>query len=209
MKHKPLFHHRNCLPIVLLALALLMVGCARSVPVIYYQLSAEVAGETVAEAAAIGGRVIGIGPIRLPERLDRQQIITRMDANRLHLSDSHRWIEPLAKNISQVLRENLSKLLETEQFRHYPWSKTATVDLQLIVDVVRFEGEGYEVANLETIWSIQDGAGNTLLPQQRSGYQVKTPTPDHAGLVSALSETLNLFSREIAQELVRLAAETS
>jgi uncharacterized lipoprotein YmbA len=207
MKHKPLFHHQHCRPLILLGLALLAAGCARTVPVAYYQLSAKVTGKTAMDAAAIDDRVIGIGPIQLPERLDRQQIITRMDANRLQLSDGHRWIEPLAENIAQVLRKNLSVLLETERFRAYPWSRSAPVDYQLIVEVVRFEGEGYEAANLETVWSIQDGAGKILRAAQRSGYQAQTPTPDHEGLVSALSETLNHFCQEIAQELLIIAAE--
>jgi hypothetical protein len=198
---------RNPLALVLIALTLLPAACAwPPTPVNYYQLSG-VRDEPVAGAAAIDGRVIGIGPVLLPERLDRQQIITRMDANRLQLSDSHRWIEPLAKNISQVLRENLSNLLATEQFHYYPWSKNATVDLQLLVDVVRFEGEGYKTAHLETIWSIQDAAGKTLLTQQRSGYRIETPTQDPKGLVNALSGTLTLFSRELARQLVVVATE--
>jgi hypothetical protein len=209
MKHEPVLHHQSCLPVVLLAFALLAAGCARTAPVAYYQLTGNVTGEAVIDAAAIGDRVIGIGPIRLPERLDRPQIITRMDANRLHVSDSHRWIEPLSDNISQVLRENLSILLGTERFQQYPWRRAAPADFQLIVDVVRFEGEGYAAANLETIWSIEDGEGEILLPSRRSSYHAETPAPDHQGLVSALSETLTRFCREIAQELTLLASEAA
>ncbi|MCL7488956.1 MAG: PqiC family protein [Desulfobulbaceae bacterium] len=209
MKHQPVLHHRTCLPVVLLVLVLLMAGCPRTAPVSYYQLSSNVAGKTVIDGAAMDGKVIGIGPIRLPERLDRPQIITGMDANRLQVSDSHRWIEPLPENISRVLRENLSILLQTERFLFYPWSRSATVDYQLIVDVVRFDGEGYKTANLEIIWSLEDGKGTTVLQRQRSRYQAATPTPDHQGLVSALSETLTLFCREIAGELSILASEAA
>lgn len=209
MKHEPVVHHQSFLPVALLVFTLLAAGCARTAPVAYYQLTGNVTGEALIEAAAIGDRVIGIGPIRLPERLDRPQIITRMDANRLHVSDSHRWIEPLSDNISQVLRENLSTLLGTERFQQYPWSRTSPADFQLIVEVVRFEGEGYAAANLETIWSIEDGEGKILLPQRRSSHHAETPAPDHQGLVSALSETLTLFCREIARELSILASKAA
>lgn len=209
MKHQPVSHLRICLPAVLLALVLMMTGCARTAPVAYYRLSSNVDGKTIINGAAMDGKVIGIGPIRLPERLDRPQIITGMDTNRLHVSDSHRWIEPLSENISRVLRENLSILLQTERFLFYPWSRSAAVDYQLIVDVVRFEGGGYTTANLEIIWSIEDGEGKIVLPRQRSRYQAETPTPDHQGLVSALSETLTLFCREIAGGVSILASEAT
>src|SRR5262249_14257463 len=37
---------------------------------------------------------IGLGPIKLPEHLDRDEMVTRMGPNRLELSDKDRWAEP-------------------------------------------------------------------------------------------------------------------
>ncbi|MFO7606278.1 MAG: PqiC family protein [Desulfurivibrionaceae bacterium] len=207
MRQKPLTDQRGHLPIVPLILALLVAGCARTPPVAYYQLSADLSGRTLLDATPIEGKVIGIGPIRLRERLDRQQIIIRRDAHRLQLSASHLWIEPPAENISQVVRENLSTMLKTESFRDYPWSRSARVDYQLIIDVVRFDGDGFETATLETVWSIEDGEGKTLLPRRRSVHQAGTPAQDYEGVAIALSETLNLFCREIARELLLIASE--
>ncbi len=206
MRQKPLIHQRGRLPIVSLILALLLAGCARTPQIAYYQLSADVGGQTLLDAASIDDRVIGIGPIRLQERLDRQQIIIRRDAHKLQLSASHRWIEPPSENISQVIRDNLSTLLKTEDFRDYPWSRSAKVDYQLIIDVVRFDGDEFEKAILETVWSIQDGEGKTLLSRRRSVYQAGTPTQDYEGVVIALSETLNFFCWEIARELLLIAS---
>lgn len=204
MKYESLFHLRYSKFVVLLALALLIACCTRTQPVTYYQLSTLDADQTVVDTSAIGDSVIGVGPIRLPERLDRPQIVTRQSSNRLQLSDRHRWVEPLAENIPRVLRENLSVLLGTERFLFYPWSRTVSVDYQVIIDVIRFEGTGYETAHLKAIWSIQDIEGKVLLSQRRSNYQVTTTSPDHDGLVSALSETLSLLCQEIVQELSQM-----
>lgn len=196
-------------PILLTAVAVLTAaGCSRTPPVAYYQLAAMVTDNPAVHADAIGEAVIGIGPLRLPSHLERPQIVTRLDANRLQLADAHRWAEPLAENIAGVLRENLSVLLHTERFRLYPWSRAAEIDFQLVIDFVRFEGDGYQTAHLMAIWSIRDREGKIALPQRRSSYQVKTSAPDHEGLVRAQSRALAQFSSEIAQQLLQLAKKS-
>jgi uncharacterized protein len=189
--------------IVVLVFALLMSGCARTPPVSYYQLSATDTGQTAAGASAIGEAVIGVGPVRLPEFLDRPQIIIRMGSNRVQLVEGHRWAEPLAENIPRVLRENLAARLGTERIQYFPWNQTAAVDLQIPVEILRFEGEGYKEAHLEVIWSVQGRGGKKLLPQRRAKYQVAAAQADCEGLVQALSRTLALLSREIAEEISR------
>lgn len=209
MSYTDLSYCRTALGILLLTAVILTTGCGRTPSINYYQLSAMVSDHITANTNEIGEAVIGIGPLRLPERLDRPQIITLLDANRLQVSDAHRWIEPLDENISRVLRENLSVLLDTEHFLLYPWSRTEKVDYQVFIDLLRFEGEGYQIAQLEAVWSIRDIEGKILLSRQRSNYQVKTSVADHEGLVSAQSQTLASFSSEIAQQLLLLAKKSS
>ena len=50
---------------------------------------------------------IGIGPIRFPAYLDREQIVTRTAQNRLDISENDRWAEPLEENFTRVLSQNL------------------------------------------------------------------------------------------------------
>jgi hypothetical protein len=178
-----------------------MSGCARTSPITYYQLSAIDAGRPAMAAGAVGDAVIGLGPVRLPELLDRPQIVIRTGSNRLQLADDHRWAESLAENISRVLRENLAARLATERILYYPWSQAAAVDYQIVIEILRFEGEGYNEAHLEAIWSIQGRKGKILLPQRRVKYQVVSATPDFEGLVQALSESLSQLCREIANQL--------
>ena len=205
MRLQSLFHTYLSRIIVLLVVVILTEQCARTPPVTYYRLSPVDAGQEILAGSAFDNPLIGIGPLRLPEFLDRPQMIIRKDPNRLQLADSHRWIEPLAENIAQVLRENLAVLLNTERFLFYPWSRSTDVSYQLVVDIIRFEGEGFEEAHLEAVWSVQNGTGKSILPQQRNNYRVKNGTADHEGMVRALSETLFLFSRDIARQLTLTA----
>ena len=134
--------------VVLLTLAALLTNCARTQPVTFYQLSAIEADQMAASAQPIGETVIGIGPVRLPEFLDRPQIVIRAGANRVQLIEGHRWAEPLAEGIPRTLRENLAAQLGTERILYYPWNQKSGVDLQILVEILRFEGEGYAKAHL-------------------------------------------------------------
>lgn len=187
--------------VFLFAMLLLIPGCTRTVQVSFYQLSAVGSPPFGDGDSVISDSVLGIGPVSLPEYLDRPQMIVRLGANQLQLSDSHRWVEPLAENIPHVLRENLANLLHTEQLLFYPWGRDMIVSYQLVIDLVRFDGDGLDKGYLEAIWSIRDSHGKVLLPARRSSYVVKTPSPDHKGLATALSETLFLFCRDIAEGL--------
>lgn len=192
--------------LLVLSAILLLAGCGRSAPVSYYQL-APVKGEAaVVKTSAPAGMIIGIGPVRLQEHLDRPQLITRSGANRLQLADRHRWAEPLAENIAWVLRENLSTLLQTEQLLLYPWERSTPVTAQVTLEILHCEGIDNETAQLAALWALSDQDGKHLLPHRRSSYQIPQATADQEGLARALSEALARLSRDIAGEITQLPA---
>jgi uncharacterized lipoprotein YmbA len=123
----------------------------------------------------------------------------REGTNLLQLAEVNRWAEPLVVSIPRTMRENLAAALATENIVYYPWSQT--VDYQIIIEILRFEGEEYKEAHLEAVWSIEDRQGNIVQPQQRSEYHVKVAPADSEGLVQALSQALARFSREVAGKL--------
>ncbi|MHB8809226.1 MAG: PqiC family protein [Desulfobulbaceae bacterium] len=194
---------RNLL--LVLTAILLLAGCGRSAPVSYYQLAPERGEATVGKTPA--GMVIGIGPVRLQEHLDRPQLITRSGANRLQLADRHRWAEPLAENIAWVLRENLSTLLGTEHLLLHPWERSTPVNAQVTLEILHCEGMDNGTAQLTALWALSDQGGKPLLPPRRSNYQIPQATPDQEGLARALSEAMALLSRDIAEELAHLTSE--
>jgi len=189
-------------------IALLLSGCARSQPTAWYQLDAAAPPKSPGTMAA-GRMIIGLGPLVLPEIVNRQQIVTRSGTSRVELADRHRWAEPLQDNIARVIRENLATLLGTEQIIAYPWSRDTDVDYQITIEIVRFEGEGLAQARLEALWSILDREGKVVVPQRRSRHEVPAATADHEGLVAALSEALSRCCLEMATELARLPAPRS
>src|SRR5262247_789000 len=116
---------------VLLSLAL--GGCSNTPPTRFYVLSA-----VADQAAAIPGKgpAIGIGPITLPQYLNRPQIVTRVSGNQLAVAEFDQWGGDLNDNLARTLAANLSSLLETDRVSLYPWKDEAPIDEQVTIDVV-------------------------------------------------------------------------
>ncbi len=187
--------------LLLLAATLLLANCVRSGPVQYYQLSAG-QGDEAGEAVALPrGVTIGLGPIRLPEYLDRPQIVSRTSANRLTLADSERWAEPLTENVPRVLSEDLSQLLGTDRILLHPWPRTRVIECQISVEFLQFEGGPDGSVTLTARWTVMGKDGALLLPARRSSFRVTASGQGQEATVAAQSQSLFRLAREIAIEL--------
>jgi len=146
---------------------------------------------------------IGVGPIEFPAYLRRLAVVTRTGPNRIELSDEKRWAEPLDKNFTRVLTENLAMLLNTQQIEKYPWSLSAKVDYRIEIDVQRFETTSDGQSQLVARWIIHDGHEGKILyaSETTAGAPVG---PDEAGASLALSSDLATMSKEIASRVIEL-----
>lgn len=196
---------KECLLLVL-AMAVLLAGCATSKPVQYYQLSAMREDRAPAEFAVPKEATIGLGPVSLPEYLVRPQIVSRTSANRLTISNSHRWAEPLEENLPRVLSENLSALLGTDRILSQPWTNARKVDCQIVVDVLQFEGGPNGTVNLISRWKVMGRDGLVLLPERRSSITLNATAQDQEAMIVALSQGVLGLAREIAAALPPLLA---
>jgi len=179
--------------------AVLAVGCARTATVSHYQLVAERNLSSLDKAGQ--GLVIGIGPVRLPEYLDRAQLVSRAGENLLHLDENNRWAEPLAENFARVLAENLSAMRGNGQVLVFPWPSARKVDRQVVVEVVNFENDGSAAVLLKARWGVHGPGGEMLIPEKISIHRAPLPGPGAAQLVAALNAALAGFSRELAAAL--------
>lgn len=159
------------------------------------------------DEASTSGHRLGVGPVQIPERLQRPQILTRLTApNEIALSDFSRWAEPLEGSVARVLTENLSKLTATHQVFLYPWSKRANVNLQIEVDVLHFEGQVGEPVKLIARWRLLDSSGQELSTPRLSQYTEPTRANTIEAMVAAMSRTLGALSAEIAAEITNITA---
>ena len=200
--------------LVIVLVGLSLAGCGsfspRSDPSRFFTLTAIAQpGATVTkDSSNPGGISLGIGPIRLPGYLDRQEITTRVSQNRIDLSENDRWAEPLETNFTRVLGQNLSVLLNTDQLVFYPWELNRKPNYQVEVEVLRFESNAGGDVQLSARWTVLDT--NKKIPLKSGESRLtRQPTSKSADAsVAALSETLGDLSREIANAFQAIDGRT-
>jgi uncharacterized lipoprotein YmbA len=154
--------------------------------------------QTAAAQSSSGGFTLGLGPVKLPPYLDRPEVVTRSAPNRLDLSKTDRWGESLQNNFTSVLTRDLSAQLGTQQIVAFPWYSTTHLDLQVQVEVYRFETDAQGNAQLSAKWTVRDGLGKNILYSAESNLTQPSKPGDTADGAAALSHTVNDMSREIA-----------
>lgn len=146
--------------------------------------------------AATSNLALGLGPIKFPDYLNRPEVVTRVAANRLDLSENHRWAEPLKQNFERVLSENLSNLLGTREIMKFPWYRPAKIDYEVAMDVYRFESDSAGTAHLNARWEIKAPESGAVLYSGRSEIG-EAPAQGESG-AEALSRAEAKLSREVA-----------
>jgi hypothetical protein len=150
---------------------------------------------------------LGLGPITFPGYLDREQVATRVSPSRFELSENDRWAERLSENFTRVLSQNLSALLGTEKISLYPWISTEKVDYQLEIEVLKFEANPRQEAQLTARWSIRRVVGRSLLATKESRISKTSKSGSTDASVEALSQALGDLSREISDGIRTLAGQ--
>ena len=200
-----LFIRRRCFLLFGLGL-LLVLGCASSPPTRFYTLSSLQEGGKELRASSSGeDLVIGVGPIKFPEYLDRAEIVTRSSSNKITLSHFDLWAGSLAEDFSRALAENLSVLLATESVFVYPRLRPGSAKFQLTLDVIRFDGSLGGDVSLIVRWAILEGKERKVVTLHKSTIIEPSGEKGYEALVAANSRALEKLSREIAEAIRTLA----
>ncbi len=186
--------------------ALLLTGCRGGTPKTeFYTLSAISKTQANTNIAATRQPAsVGVGPVDIPEVLDRPQIVTRTSPNKLHIDEFHRWAGRLDEDVARVVAENIAVLLPTEQVAVYPWDVNFKPDYQVTLDILQFEGRMGKDVILEVLWRVIDGQKRTTLYTKKSLVQEPLADEDYETLVVTKSRIIESFSKIIIKKLNNL-----
>jgi uncharacterized protein len=148
--------------------------------------------------------VIGLGPIKLPPYLDRPEIVTRTAPNRLELSKEDRWGESLQNGFTNSIERDIAAQTNGAQIIVFPWYNTVHIDMQVQIDVYRFETDGQGLATLSAKWTILDSTGKNILYTVESHLTQPSKAGDMTEAAAALSRTIGDLSGQIANMVQQL-----
>ena len=183
-------------------------GCARSQPANYYTLRPiQDPGPGTQSPGPGQDPVIGVGPVKIAEYLDRPQMVTRSSGSGLQFAEFDRWAEPLEKNLTRVLADNLSILLPSERVCVFPWPKSKPVQYQVTLEIIHLEKTADGKAILESSWEILGDDGGKSLVTKRTRLILPVESAGFEGMASAESRAIETLSREIAAAVKSLPRE--
>ena len=145
------------------------------------------------------GLVVAVGPLRLPEHLNREKLASREERYRVLVHDYDRWAEPLEDNVTSTLAENLSRLLPAERVVAYPES-VPDADFTVRAHFMEFGPSPSGDVLLSASWSLA-GASGSEIAWHRTTIREPRAGPSVIDTVAAMSTALARLSEEIARTL--------
>lgn len=153
-----------------------------------------------------GNVVFGIGPVEIPDYLDKPQIVTRTSENELMMSEFNLWGGSLNKDIMRVLVENTSSLLNSDNITVVSWKAAANGSYRVPVYILRFDASADNAISFKAKWGIIAKDGKTVGTIKEFSTVKPMNGKDYKDIVHSMSDVLADFSKEIAS-VIQVAAK--
>lgn len=187
-------------------LVIILAGCASSPSSKFYQLnSLQNSTSITRDVSPEQNIIIAIGPVRIPDYLDRPQIVTRAGKNELKLSEFDRWAGSLESDVTRVLVEDISGLLPADRFSVIRWIPYAVgrvpISCRVEVLVDRFEGTLRDSVLPKAQWNVFSH-DRSLLLKMESLIREQINGNGYDALVAAMSSALERLSRDVSEGIM-------
>ena len=192
---------------LILAAVLVVSACGSSPPVRYYALSTTSVAMPDDPADA---EILGLGPLNVPEYLNRSQIVTRGSGAEIVVDEFSHWAEPLGVALHRVVAADIDSMLSDLVVIPFPYDSVIRndVDYRLLGEVDRFDADRSGNVTFDIQWTVIRPGDRMLLPPRRSRYQAQAARPDDpASVVAAMNDTLRQFSRDVADHVATVLRE--
>ncbi len=160
-------------------------------------------------------RAVAVGPVSIPDYLDRKQIVTRSGGNEIFLAEFDRWGGPLDGEISRALVAGLSDRLNSKHFAVFSWGSIPLAESNVVyripLSVIRFDGIPGGKVVLDATWGVlvkRDGGEKSLYATE------STITEDVKGrgydaLVAAMGKAVERLGNEMADCIMKMSTNQS
>ncbi|VWB77395.1 putative lipoprotein [Burkholderia lata] len=169
-------------------------GCGSSPKASFYTLAPDAMLASTENIAAV--RVV-VGPVTVPDLVDRPQIVTRGAGSRVNIDEFARWAEPLKTDIARVIAADLGTLLGSAQVNVFDAGAGAAPAWRVRVDVMRFDSTPGDSVTVDAQWTIRP-PGKPGVVMGRSVVHEPVHGQGYDALVTAHDRALGAVSRDIA-----------
>ncbi len=184
------------LPLLLLAVA--ASGCfGTSPPARFYVLSPS---PEARQAAATPGRegILGVMPARIPEYVDRPQIVTLLGENAVSIDEYARWAEPVSAGLSRVLAQDLASELPQWRVVQQPWDPVLPLRAEVVLDVAAVGWTPEGEVRLDATWAVLTTPGAPPAARGRFTLRRAATAKGTDAAIATASALVAELAREIA-----------
>ncbi|RKR38819.1 PqiC family protein [Paraburkholderia sp. BL17N1] len=179
---------------LILALVAGWFGGCKSPSASFYTLSPD---RSLANSGTTRSIAAVIGPVTIPDLVDRPQIVTRVGDNEVEINEFARWAQPLSGDIGGVIAANLAVLLNSPQISVFDLTREPPGVWRVRIDVMRFESTPGREVTVDVLWAVRP-PGNGRPVRGRSVAREAVSGPGFDALVAAHDRALASVSRDIA-----------
>ncbi len=191
--------HMKSKLLTLSIVTILLSGCigGSSPAVKYYLLDPQSAPAIVDTKDSVS---LEVSRIKLPQYLDRPQIVSRTGDHQLKLSELNQWGGNLRKNLLRTLAVNLSQRLNTSHVAVAPHRSAFEASYRVSVDIIRFERDADNHVHLSAQWSINKGIERKVIVTRISNLKSEQAVADkdYNAIISAMRSQFARLSDDIA-----------
>jgi len=176
----------------------ILAGCASAPKEQFYTLSN---GSGDRPALPAQDYAVAVGPVYVPDVVDRPHLVLRMGGSEVRISEQVRWAEPLKEGIARAVATDLARDLQNGRVSPRAAPGSGEPDYRVTLDVQDFDSVLGKAATLEVMWTVRrvkDGEVHT----GRKRVQEPVANDSYDALVTAHARALGEVSRSIA-EMIR------
>ena len=185
----------------LAAATVCLAACSSPSPT-FYALRADEASaatSTAMPAVPTGAAALDVvvGPVTVPDMVDRPQIVTRNPDNTIAMNEFARWASPLKLDVGRVVAADLEKRLGAARVSTIDAGAAIAPVWRVRVDITRIDSVLGDSVTIDAQWVVRP-PGHQALTYGHTVAHEQVTSQDYGALVDAHDRALATISADIA-----------
>ncbi|HUO04873.1 MAG TPA: PqiC family protein [Candidatus Binataceae bacterium] len=173
----------------IVAITVAMPGCGTSPASHFYSLDSAASPGNVPSTKA----AILVGPVTIPDSVDRPEIVIRVAPNRVEVEEFDRWDAPLDDSIARAVAGDLAIQLGKATVTSAPLGNF-NPDYRVSINVQNFESTRGRSALIDAVWTISKAggasSGRTVARETVNGDSFEALAAAHSRALAKLSDDI-------------------